>query len=142
MPVTGSLRIFCLCVYCFGICCSCLGVFGVHFRFLGKTSGSFWVLWAALGPLWGALGCHGGRLGLPKAIWSSLTKLDIQFRANGSQVRCLRAINDLTDFIRGSAICLAILPIPAKWRKGRSSPPPFTCAGGQDGVSLEQTLSN
>ena len=30
---------------------------------LGRTLQSVWVLWAALGPLWGAFGCHGGSLG-------------------------------------------------------------------------------
>ena len=63
-----------LCVYSFVICCSTLGVFGVHFappRVIWKPLGS---LWAALGPLWGALGCHGGRLGLPRGIGGFFTK--------------------------------------------------------------------
>ena len=53
-----------------------------------------------------------------------------QFRAFGSDVRSLRRKSDLAEFIRRSRGSQHFPPIPAKWRKGRSSQPPFTCAGG------------
>ena len=69
---------------------------------LGRLWAPFGSPWAALGPLWGALGCHGGRLGRPRAIYSIFDKLDVQFRADGSQVRSLRIKAGLPAFSPGS----------------------------------------
>ena len=68
-----------------------------------------------------------------------LTKLDLQFRAFGSQVRKLPSKNDLPELIPGDP---RIPRVPRKCDWDRSSQPPFTRAGGQDDVSLEQTPSN
>ena len=101
----GSLRVFCLCVYSFLICWFPLGVFGDHFAVLGSSLGvllaAFGAPWApkglSLASLWlpfGSLGTpldHLGHLGLPSGAWADLgSKMDVQFRANGSQVARLR----------------------------------------------------
>ena len=59
---------------------------------LGQPLAHFVTLWDAMDV---ALVCLG-------KFSSVLTKLDVQFRANGSQVRSLRRENDLADFSRGS----------------------------------------
>ena len=77
----GSLRIFCLCVYSFVICCAPLGVLRPPIPLLVSTLGSFWVPWAALGPFgapWVAMDVALLCLGRYSRF---LTKLDVQFRA-------------------------------------------------------------
>ena len=112
------MRVFCLCVYSFVICWSHLRVFGAHFAVLGATLGillgTFGAPWAPKGPslasLWspcGSLGTplgHLGHLGLPRGAWDDLgSKMDVQFRANGSQVARLRTKSDLAEFSGGRA---------------------------------------
>ena len=84
------------------ICWSHLIVFEAHFVFLGATLGfllgAFGAPWApkgSLGTPWG----HLGHLGLPRGAWDDFgSKMDVQFRANGSQVARLRTKNDLAEF--------------------------------------------
>ena len=106
------MRVFCLCVYSFVICWSHLIVFGAHFVFLGATLGfllgpfgaprapkglslaSLWFPFGSLGTPWG----HLGHLGLPREAWDEFgSKMDVQFRANGSQVARLRTKRDLAE---------------------------------------------
>ena len=75
-------------------------------------------------------------LGLSNTFW---TKLDVQLRANGFQVRSLGTKAGLAEFIPGSP---AIPAIPTKWRKGSSSQPRSTRAGGWDDVSLDELPQN
>ena len=114
------MRVFCLCVYSFVICLSHLIDFGPHFALLGPTLGfllgalgapwapkgpslaSFWFPFGSLGTPWG----HLGHLGLPRGAWDDFgSKMDVQFRANGSQVARLRTKSDLAEFSGGSAGC-------------------------------------
>ena len=110
------MRVFCLCVYSFVICWSHLIVFRClffHFALLGVTLGfllgAFGAPWAPKGPslasLWspfGSLGTpwgHWGHLGLPRGAWDDFgSKMEVQFRANGSQVARLPTKNDLAEF--------------------------------------------
>ena len=102
------MRVFCLCVYSFVICWSPLGVFGPHFAVLGATLGSFWeplgflgLSLASLWPPFPSLGTpldHLGHLGLPSGAWDGFgSKMDVLFRANGSQVARLRTKSDLAE---------------------------------------------
>ena len=112
------MRVFPLCVYSFVICWSPLNGFGTHFALLGPTLGfllgpfgmpwapkgvslaSLWRPWGSLGTPWG----HLGHLGLPSGAWDDLgSKMDVQFRANGSQVARLRTKSDLAELSGGSA---------------------------------------
>ena len=112
------MRVFCLCVYSFVICRFSLGVFGSHFALLGSTLGvllgAFGAPWApkglSLASLWppfGSLGTpwdHLGHLWLPRRAWADFeSKMDVQFRANGSQVHNLRTKSDLAEFSCASA---------------------------------------
>ena len=107
------MRVFCLCVYSFVICWSDLIVFGTHFAVLGATLGfllgAFGMPWAPKGPSlasllspFGSLGTPWGHLGypgLPRGAWHDFgSKMEIQFRANGSQVARLRTKSDLAEF--------------------------------------------
>ena len=111
------MRVF-LCVYSFVICWFPLGVFGSHFALLGSTLGvllgAFGAPWApegvSLASLWppfGSLGTpwdHLGHLRLPSGAWADFgSKMDVQFRANGSQVRNLRTKSDLAELSCASA---------------------------------------
>ena len=106
------MRVFCLCVYSFVICWSHVIVCGTHFALLGATLGfllkAFGAPWAPKGPSlasswspFGSLGTpwgHLGHLGLPRGAWDDFgSKMDVQFRANGSQVARLRTKNDLAE---------------------------------------------
>ena len=135
------MRVFCLCVYSFVICWSHLIVFGAHFVFLGTTLGflltAFGAPWAPKGPslpsLWssfGSLGApwgHLGHLGLPRGAWDDFgSKLDVQFRANGSQVARLPTKNDLAEFSEVS-------DVSALWAQsgaGAAAPNPTLLAPG------------
>ena len=112
------MRVFCLCVYSFLLCGSPLDVFGAHFAVLGVTLGillgAFGAPWApeglslpSLRPPFGSLGTpldHLGHLGLPSGAWDDLgSKMDVQFRANGSQVARLRTKSDLAELSCASA---------------------------------------
>ena len=107
------MRVFCLCVYSFVICWSHLIVFGAPFVLLGATLGlllgalgapwapkgpslaSFWSPFGSLGTPWG----HLGHPGLPRGAWDDFgSKMDVQFRANGSQVARLRTKSNLAEF--------------------------------------------
>ena len=106
------MRVFCLGVYSFLICWFPLGGFGTHFAVLGTTLGfllgPFGAPWApkgislaslllsfgSLGTPWG----HLGHLGLQSGAWDDFgSKMDAQFRANGSQVRNLRTKSNLAE---------------------------------------------
>ena len=101
------MRVFCLCVYSFLICWFPLGVFGPHFAFLGATLGLILTAWArglslaSLWPLFGSLGTpwsHLRHLGLPRGAWDDFwSKMEVQFRANRSQVARLRTKKDLAE---------------------------------------------
>ena len=112
------MRVFCLCVYSFLICWFPLSVFGLHFAFLGATLGlllisigaprapkalsfaSLWLPFGSLGTPWG----HLGHLGLPSGARGDFgSKMDVQFRANASQVRNLRTKSDLAELSCASA---------------------------------------
>ena len=133
---------FCLCVYSFCdffVSFDCLWSSFCHFALLGATLGFllgvFGAPWAPKGPslasLWspfGSLGTPWGHLGppgLPREAWNDFgSKMDVQFRANGSQVARLRTKSYLAEL---SALSDQWAP---KWRKSRSSQPHFTRAGG------------
>ena len=110
------MRVFCLCVYSFVICWSHLIVFGTHFVLLGAPLDfllkAFGAAWAPKGPslptLWSSFGSlgtpwgHLGHLGLPRGAWDDFgSKMDVQFRANGSQVARLRTKSDLAELSAG-----------------------------------------
>ena len=107
-----------LCVYSFLICWFPLRVFGAHFVVLGATLGllfepcgaprapkelslaSLWLPFGSLGTPWG----HLAHLGLPRGVWDDFgSKMDVQFRANGSQVARLLTKSDLAGFSAVSA---------------------------------------
>ena len=135
------MRVFRLCVYSFVICWSHLKIFGAHFVVLGATLGfllgAFGAPWAPKGPslasLWspfGSLGTpwgHLGHLGLPRGAWDDFgSKMDVQFRANGSQVARLRTKSDLAEFSGGRRRS-------AKWAQsgaGAAAPNPTLIAPG------------
>ena len=136
-----SLRVFCLCVYSFVICWSHLIVFGAPFVLLGATLGfllgalgapwapkgpslaSFWFPFGSLGTPWG----HLGHLGLPRGAGNDFgSKMDVQFRANGSQVTRLRTKSDLAEFS-------AFRRVSAQWAQsgaGAAAPNPTSLAPG------------
>ena len=137
----GSLRLFCLCVYTFPICWFPLNVFGAHFVVLGATSGllfepfgaprapkglslaSLWPPWGCLGTPWG----HLGHLGPPRGAWDVFgSKMDVQFRANGSQVARLRAKSDLAELSRVCRVCC----VWAQSGAGPAAPNPTSLAPG------------
>ena len=130
------MRVFCLCVYSFLICWSNLIVFGAHFALLAATLGfllgAFGAPWAPKGPslasLWcpfGSLGIpwgHLGHLGLPRGAREDFgSKMDVQFRANGSQVARLRTKNNLAEFSR-------VCPQWAQSAAGAAAPNPTSLA--------------
>ena len=101
------------------ICWSPLGVFGAHFALIGATLGfllgafgapwapkglslaSLWLPFGSLGTPWG----HLGHLGLPRGAGDDFgSKMDVQFRANGSQVARLRTKSDLAELSALSAV--------------------------------------
>ena len=113
------MRVFCLCVYSFVICWSHLIVFGAPFVLLGATLGfllgalgapwapkgpslaSFWSPFGSLGTPWG----HLGHPGLSRGAWDDFgSKMEVQLRANGSQVARLHTKNDLAEFSGGREI--------------------------------------
>ena len=147
------MRVFCLCVYSFVICWSHLIVFGAHFALLGATLGfllgAFGAPWAPKGPslasLWspfGSLGTpwgHLGHLGLPRGAWDDFgSKMDVQFRANGSQVARLRTKNDLAEL---SAFSAGSAPW-AQSAAGAAAPNPTLLAPGARMTVVKHTPSN
>ena len=81
---------------------------------LGALLGAFGAPWAPRGSPWRHFGFPLAALGLRGAIWDTLgskgelgmtlgLKMDVQFRAKGSQVARLRTKNDLAEFSAGSA---------------------------------------
>ena len=145
--------VFCLCVYSFLISWFPLGVFGTHFALLRATLGSLlgpfgaprapkepsltslWPPFGSLGAPWGQL----GHLGLPRGAWDDFgSKLDVQFRANGSQVARLRTKNDLAELSGGSAFS-------AQWAHsgaGAAAPNPTLLAPGARMTVVKHTPSN
>ena len=136
---------FGLCVYSFVICLlvsfDCLWSSFFHFVVLGTTLGlllgAFGAPWAPKGPslasLWfpfGSLGTpwgHLGHLGLPRGAWNDLGfEMDVQFRANGSQVTRLRTKSDLAEFS-------GLRRVSAIWAQsgaGAAAPNPTSVAPG------------
>ena len=104
MAVDRELRIFCLCVCSFVISWrhplgalrrpfSVLGFdFGFFLDALGQPLDHFVTPWS----MEVALVCQG--------TFCNFDKLDVQFRANGSQVRSLRVKRDLAEFSRLSGV--------------------------------------
>ena len=144
------MRVFCLCVYSFLLCGSPLDVFGAYFAVLGATLGillgAFGAPWAPKGPslasLWspfGSLGTpwgHLGHLGLPRGAWDDFgSKMDVQFRANGSQVARLRTKNDLAELSALSALW-------AQSGAGAAAPNPTLLAPGARMTVVKHTPSN
>ena len=147
------MRVFCLCVYSFVTCWSHLIVFGTHFVVLGTTLGFLlepcaapWAPKAAsLAPLWspcGSLGTpwgHWGHLGLPRGAWDDLgSKMDVQFRTNGSQVACLRTKSYLAELSGGSAGSAQSTQSGA----GAAAPNPTSLAPGARMTVVKHTPSN
>ena len=144
------MHVFCLCAYSFVICWSHLIVFGTHFALLGATLGfllgafgvpwapkrpslaSLWCPFGSLGTPWGHLGHHG----LPRGAWDDFgSKMEVQFRADGSQIARLRTKSYLAEFSGGSAGS-------AQWAQSgarAAAPNPTSLApGGQDDGSLDK----
>ena len=144
------MHVFSLCVYSFVICWSPLNGFGTHFAVLGTTLssllGPFGAPWApkglSLASLWppfGSLGApwgHLGHLGLPRGAWDDFgSKLDVQFRANGSQVARLPTKNDLAEFSGSRRVC-------AQSGAGAAAPNPTLLAPGARMTVVKHTPSN
>ena len=132
------MRVLCLCVYSFLICCLPFRVFGTHFAFLGVTLGcllgAIGSPWApkglSLASLWlpfASLGMPVGPLGPPWApqdAWDDFgSKMDVRFSHCLERLRCLRIESGLVEFSFGKP------RISPKWRKGRSSQPHFSRRG-------------
>ena len=135
------MRVFCLCVYSFVTCWSHLIVFGAPFVLLGATLGfllgalgatwtpkgpslaSFWSPFGSLATPWG----HLRHPGLPRGAWDDFgSKMEVQFRANGSQVARLRTTNDVAELSGGSGGS-------AQWAQsgaGAAAPNPTSLAPG------------
>ena len=76
-----------------------LGAFGTPWGPKGLSLGSLLLPFGCIWTPWD----HLGHLGLPSGAWDDLvSKMDVQFRANGSQVRNLRTKSDLAELSRGS----------------------------------------
>ena len=147
------MRVFCLCVYSFVTRWSHLIVFGAPFVLLGVTLGfllgALGAPWApkaaSLAPLWspcGSLGTpwgHWGHLGLSRGAWDDLgSKMDVQFRTNGSQVARLRTKSYLAEFSGGSAGS-------AQWAQSgarAAAPNPTSLAPGAKMTVVKHTPSN
>ena len=147
------MRRFCLCVKSFVICWSHLIVFGTHFALLGSSLcfilGAFGAPWAPKGPslasLWSPFGSletpwgHLVHLGLPRGAWDGFgSKMDVQFRANGSQVARLRTKSDLAEFSEVSGLS-------AQWAQsgaGAAAPNPTLLAPGARMTVVKHTPSN
>ena len=123
------MPVLCLRVCYFGICYSPSGVFRFCFLLLGPTLaylGSFWqpvdyfrVPWVAMEVSFLCIGrCS-----------RFLPRLDVYFRANGSQVRSLRRNSGLLS--AGSPRIPAKHRMLRKWRKGHSSQAHFTLESRQ-----------
>ncbi len=73
------------------------GALGSQGALLGVTLASLWLPWDSVGPF--------GAPWAPKGTWDDFgSKMDVQFRANGSQVRNLRTKSNLAEFSRGSPL--------------------------------------
>ena len=107
------MPVFCLCVYSFVIVGLLWMSLDLILPSLGRLWASFWeplglfgLSLASLWPPFGSLGTpldHLGHLGPPSGAWDDLgSKMDVQFRANGSQVARLRTKSDLAEFCRQS----------------------------------------
>ena len=144
------MRVFRVCVYSFVICWSNLIVFGTHFVSLGATLGfllgAFGAAWAPKGPslasLWppsGFLGApwgHLGHLGLPREAWDDFgSKMDVEFRANGSQVTRLRTQSDLAELSRQCGVW-------AQSGTRAAAPNPISLAPGARMTVVKDTPSN
>ena len=144
------MRVFCLCVYSFVTCWSHLIVFGAPFVLLGATLGfllgalgapwapkgpslaSFWSHFGSLGTPWGHLGHHG----LPRGAWDDFgSKMEVQFRADGSQVARLRTKNDLAEFSGVSGVW-------AQSGARAAAPNPTSLAPGARMTVVKHTPSN
>ena len=78
-----------------------LEAFGAPWAPKGLSLGSLWRSFGSLGTPWG----HLGHLGLPRGAWDDFgSKMDVQFRANGSQVARLSTKYDLAELSGGSAL--------------------------------------
>ena len=150
------MRVFCLCVYSFLICWFPLGVFGAHFAFLGATLGfllgffgaprapkglslaSLWPPFGSLGTPWG----HLGHLGLPSGAWDDLgSKMDVQFRANGSQVTRLRTKSDLAELSPRSP-CSLLSAVSTQSGARTAAPNPTSLAPGARMTVVKHTPSH
>ena len=119
----------------------CLCHFGHHFGVLGMTLGvllgAFGAPWAPRGSPWRHFGLPLAPWGLRGAIWGTLgsqgelgmslgLKMDVQFRANGSQVARLRTKSDLAQFSRVCRQC----HVWAQSAAGAAPPNPTSLAPG------------
>ena len=131
------MRVFCLCVYSFLICWLSFGSLELILLSLARLWASFWAPWAPKGPslasLWppfGSLGTpwgHLGHHGLPRGAWDDFgSKMEVQFRANGSQVARLPTKNDLAEFSGLRRVCA----IWAQSGAGAAAPNPTLLAPG------------
>ena len=106
--------------------CFLLGAFGAPWAPKGLSLTSLWPPFGSLGTPWD----HLGHLGLPRGAWDDLgSKMDVQFRANGSQVTRLRTKNDLAEFSELSELS----ELSALWAQsgaGAAAPNPTLLAPG------------
>ena len=104
------------------------GALGSQGALLGVTLVPLGFPWAPWGHLW--------HLGLPRAAWDDLgSKVDVQFRANGSQVARLRTKNDLAKLSGVSALW-------AQSGAGAAAPRPTSLAPGARMTAVKHTPSN
>ena len=99
---------------------------------LGFPRGSPWRPFGSLGTPWS----HLGHLGLPSGAWNDLgSKMDVQFRANGSQVARLRTKRDLAEFSRQCGVW-------AQSAARAAAPNPTSLAPGARMTVVKHTPSN
>ena len=113
MAVDREFACIRLCVYSFVfVCFICLSLELILLS-LGRLWASFWE------PL--------GRLGLPRGAWDDFgSKMDVQFRATGSQVARLRTKSDLAELS-------GVSDVSAQWAQsgaGAAAPNPTSLAPG------------
>ena len=112
-----------------------LGAFGAPWAPKGPSLASFWSHFGSLGTPWG----HLGHPGLPRRAWDDFgSKMEVQFRANGSQVTRLRTKSNLAEFS-------AFRRVSAIWAQSAAdaaAPNPTSLALGARMTRVKNTPSN
>ncbi len=112
-----------------------LGSFGAVRAPKGLSLASLWLPFGILWLPWDSVG-HLGHLGLPRGAWDDFgSKMDVQFRANGSQVARLRTKSDLAELSRQCRVW-------AQSGARAAAPNPTSLAPGARMTVVKHTPSN